>query len=72
MKSLNISSMNNSSAEVTLTECPLEGELCSISGTDDNPTILKTLSMAGVSGKFELRNTKIKDITEDYSIIKVV
>lgn len=63
LKSLNISSMNNSNAVVSMTECPLEGELCTISGTDDNPTTLMKLSMAGVSGKFELRNTKIKDIS---------
>lgn len=68
LQSLNISSVNSQNGTITVSDCPLVGDRCSISGTEDNPTTLKALRMTGVSGKFTLKNTKIQTINFDAAI----
>ena len=61
LKSLNIASINADTIRVS--ECPVIGENCVISGIEGyNPTTLSTLSMSGVSGNFDIRDTNIENI----------
>ena len=63
LKTLNIASINNRSGFITVAECPIIGENCTISGIEGyNPTTLNTLTMSGVSGKFDIRDTNIENI----------
>ena len=68
LKKLNISSINSPGNNVTVSGCPLltGGDNCKISGKNpENPTTLNRLVMSGVSGTFELLNTKIQEIQFD-------
>ena len=65
LKSVNISSVVNVNGSITVSNCPIIGELCSISGTEDKPTILQSLTMTGVSGNFSINNTRIQSIQFD-------
>lgn len=63
LQTLNISSVNNYDGEIYVAECPLSGENCIISGESvNNPTILKTLRMSGITGNFKINNTSIEKI----------
>lgn len=63
LKKLNISSVNDKDGGISIINCPLlTGENCLISGTEEALTILKTLSMVSVSGKFKLEYTNIDTI----------
>jgi len=63
LKNLNISSVSGgSNSIIKISGCPLVGENCIISGTEEKPTTLSELDLAGVKGKFKLENTKIKVI----------
>ena len=64
LKILNISSVNSEQGSITVADCPIEGgENCKISGKDaEHPTTLKSLTMSGVSGTFNLKNTHIETI----------
>ena len=64
LKYLNISSVTNKSGKISVSQCPLlRGENCVISGTEDKPTTLDILELMNVSGKFDIKNTSIQEIT---------
>lgn len=65
LKSVNISSVVNANGTITVSNCPIIGDQCSISGTEDKPTTLQSLIMTGVSGNFNISNTKIQSIQFD-------
>ena len=63
LSTLNIASINNSSGTISVAECPIVGENCTISGIEGyNPTTLNSLTMSGVSGRFDIRDTNIQTI----------
>lgn len=71
MRTLNIASINATS--ISVAECPIVGENCTISGIEGyNPTTLNSLTMSGVSGKFDIRDTNIENITFTIIQIKLV
>ena len=62
LSTLNIASINATS--ISVAECPIVGENCTISAIEGyNPTTLNSLTMSGVSGKFDIRDTNIENIT---------
>ena len=63
LKNLNISSVSNKDAEIYVSGSPLlTGERCNISGTSEKPTTLPKLTLAGVSGNFDIKNTSISEM----------
>lgn len=64
LKNLNISSVTNKTGKIHVSQCPLlRGENCVISGTEEKPTTLNILELLNVSGKFDIINTHIQEIT---------
>jgi len=70
LQTLKIASVNNPTGTITVSDCPLVGDNCVISGTEEKPTTLNTLSLNGVSGKFKLQNTKIQTMSFDAALGK--
>ena len=70
LQTLKIASINNPTGTITVSDCPLVGENCVISGTEEKPTTLNTLRLTGVSGKFKLQNTKIQTMNFDAALGK--
>lgn len=63
LTTLDISSVN-SSGSISVSECPITGENCIISGKNqDSPTTLYSLTMTNLSGSFNLQNTSIENIS---------
>ena len=63
LQSINISSLNNEDETIYIADCPIIGNDSTISGQNpEKPTTLKTLTISGVEGDFDIRNTKMEEI----------
>lgn len=65
LRVLDISSVNNPNGTISVSQCPLDANATGfrISGTEEKPTTLQTLNLAGISGNIRITNTKIEKLS---------